>query len=267
MTRPLLTASLLAALVVAWSTVASGQVITGGSGTSAFGGGFGSSGFGSSSFGSGRFGGAGFGATRFGSGGIGTSGFGASPFGSSGLGMSGFGGGGLGSSGFGGSGLTSGFGGYGGGQNFVGRDSADIAATFNQMGQAGAQFFNQMNRDMGRRNRDGQSAPSEVENAPQPMRVSIQVGFDVPRPAPQTIVSNLQARLGSILAAHDIAQPVLSVEGDTVVLRGVAATESQRLMLERLIGLEPGVRQVRNEMTVAEPPAAEALRATRSTGN
>jgi hypothetical protein len=252
MFRTLLTTVLLAALVVAWGTVASGQILSGGTGSSAFGGGFGNSGFGSSSFGSGRFGGAGFGGTRFGSGGIGTSGFGASPFGSGGLGMTGFGSGGLGMSGFGGSGLTSGLGGYGGGQSFIGRDSADIASTFNQMGQAGTQFFNQMNRNLSRRNRDRQASPSDVANAPQPMRVSIQVGFDAPRPAPEVVAATIQTRLGSILAAHNIAQPIVTMEGDTAVLRGVAASESQRLMLERLIALEPGVRQVRNEMSVAE---------------
>jgi hypothetical protein len=46
------------------------------------------------------------------------------------------------------------------------------------------------------------------------------------------------------------------MEGDTAVLRGVAATDSQRLVLEKLVALEPGVRQVRNEMTVIAPPAA-----------
>jgi hypothetical protein len=52
------------------------------------------------------------------------------------------------------------------------------------------------------------------------------------------------------------------VEGDTVVLRGVAESESQALVLANLISLEPGVRAVRNEMTLAGAPAARAPVAT-----
>jgi hypothetical protein len=53
-----------------------------------------------------------------------------------------------------------------------------------------------------------------------------------------------------------MAQPAVTMEGDTAVLRGVAASESERLVLEKLVMLEPGVRQVRNEMVVTAPPAA-----------
>jgi hypothetical protein len=152
-------------------------------------------------------------------------------------------------------------GGYGGGQAFVGRDGGDIAATFNQMGQAGTQFFNTMNRNMSRQNRRNQSTTS-TENPAQPMRVSIQVGFDVPRPAPQLLAANISARLAGILTDHSMSQPNITMEGDTAVLSGVAASESERLVLERLIGLEPGVRQVRNEMTLADPSAPVAPAAT-----
>jgi hypothetical protein len=38
------------------------------------------------------------------------------------------------------------------------------------------------------------------------------------------------------------------------VLRGVAESESQSAVLAQLIAMEPGVRAVRNEMTVAGAP-------------
>jgi hypothetical protein len=41
------------------------------------------------------------------------------------------------------------------------------------------------------------------------------------------------------------------------VLRGGAASESQRRVLETLISLEPGVTGIRNEMTVASATSDE----------
>lgn len=236
---------------------AMGQGRMGGSGTSAFGSGFGSSGFGSSGFGASGFGSSGFGGSGFGSSGFGSSSFGSSGFGGNRLG----GGGGFGNSGIGGNpfggGQTFGMGGYGGGQNFVGRDSGDMASTFTQMGQAGTQFFSQMNRNLARSNREQQPAQN-IQNAPQPVRVELEVAFDAPRPSPAVVASNLRSRLGKILTEHDIAQPSVRMEGETAVLGGVAASARERLVLEKLVGLEPGVREIRNEMTVIESPAAAA---------
>jgi hypothetical protein len=230
----------------------------GGSGMSAFGGGgFGGGGFGVSGFGNAGFGASQFGSSGFGGGGFGTSGFGNAGFGASRFGSSGFGGpAGGGGMGFGGSifgNQLSGMGGYGGGPAFVGRDSRDMAATFNQMGRAGTQFFNQMTRNMSTRDRP---TAQQVANIPQPMRVELQVAFDAPRPTSLVVANNLQARLGKILAEHSIAQPDVTMDGDIAVLRGVAASESQRLVLEKLVSLEPGVREVRNEMVIIAPPAA-----------
>jgi hypothetical protein len=252
------------ALTAALVTIADAQTFTGGmggSGRSSFGGGgFGSSGFGSSGVGGGGFGsggfGGGFGSSGFGSGGFGGGmgsgfggGLGGGGFGSSGFGGSGFGGGGFGSSGFGGSGFSGG--GYGGGQNFVGLAGTDMQA-INQMGQAGTQFFNQMNRNMRRQNREQRSTPS-VENVQQPMLVSLEVAFAAPRPAPAVLSNTIQTRMNSVLAPRGIAAPQITITGDIAVLTGVATDESQRLMFEKLVSLEPGVREVRNEMTVAVP--------------
>lgn len=267
MIRPL--SACVLAIIAAMTTIAEAQTRFGGSGTSAFGQGFGSSGFGSSGFGNTGFGGGGFGSSGFGGGGFGSSGFGSGGFGSGGFGSSPFGAGGFGSSGFGGSALgNQGFGTstYGGGQSFVGRDSGDMAAVFSQMGQAGTQFFNQMNRNTNRSNRTQQPAASS-QNPPQIVRVDLRVAFNSPRPAPADLTNTIRTRLGKILADHNIAQPIVTMEGDIAVLGGVAATDSQRLVLEKLVALEPGVREVRNEMVVAPASAVETLPITDTTGN
>ncbi|HEY3395330.1 MAG TPA: BON domain-containing protein, partial [Lacipirellulaceae bacterium] len=209
---------------------------------------------------------AGFGATQFGSGfgSSGMSGFGSSgmggmnSFGSSGFGSS-FGGGGMGGmSGFGMQGMGGMNGGAMGGQNFVGRDSGDMNAVMTQMGRAGTQFFNTMSQNVrGRNNRNRQQpAADQGENERPAMRIRLEVGFTAPRPAPSALATNIQTRIARLAVDHSLGQPQVFVEGDTVVLRGVADSESQRLVLANLIALEPGVRAVRNEMTVAGAPAA-----------
>jgi hypothetical protein len=227
-------------------------------GTSGLGGtsSFGNSSFGSSSFGS-SFG-SGFGSSGFGSSGFGSSGFGSSGFGSS-FG-SGFGSSGFGSSSFGNSGLgNSPFGNFGaGGQAFVGRDSSDMAGVWSQLGQAGTQYFNQMNRSMRRANNaSSQQQTTQVENVPQPMLVNLRLGFTPPKPSQAELTYTIRERLGRILAAQNIVAPQLTMEGDVAVLRGVAASESQKVVLEKLIAMEPGVSAVRNEMTVAGSTSTE----------
>jgi hypothetical protein len=233
-----------------------GQTGLGGSGfggsgfggtSSGFGGGFGSSGFG---------GGSGFGSGGFGSG-MGSSGFGGG-FGSSGMG-GGFGSSGLGGNGFG----QNSFGNnQQGGQNFVGRDSSDMASVFNQLGRNSNQFFQQLNRTMGgNRNRRGNS---QEENAALLVRVRLDVAFDHPRTQPTVVAAAVRGRLETLLARRNITAPDVEMVGDTVVLRGVAATESQRLVIEKLVSLEPGVAEVDNQMTVANEPSAAESPATES---
>ena len=208
-----------------------------GGGMSGMGGGMGGSGFGSSSgFGGGGMGGMGGG--MGGRGGMGGSGMGGSGFGSSGFGSSGFGGsGGMGS------------GQYGGGQSFVGRDAADMQGTFQQSNRASTQFFNNMNRQMSRNNRD--KKPVTAQNPPQPMRMEVRVAFVAPQHTPAVVGTRLQNRLTKILTDHNMTQPAVVMQGDTAVISGVAASDSERQVIGQLVALEQGVRAVRNEMTVA----------------
>ena len=229
----------------------------------------GGSAFGQSGFGGSRVGGGGGFGGMSGFGGAGGFGGGGSGFGSGfgGGGMSGMGGRGFGSSmGSGGFGGMSGFGNQGGmyggnmgGQNFVGRDAGDMQAVMNQMGRAGTQFFNTMNRNMSNRGNRNRRREDTEENTPPTVRVRLEVGFPQPPPAPSRIANNIRLRLARLAVDHSLGQPEVAVEGDTVVLRGVAANESQRQVLEKLISMEPGVRAVRNEMTVPTAPTAEVL--------
>jgi hypothetical protein len=133
-----------------------------------------------------------------------------------------------------------------------------MANVWSQLGQAGTQYFNQMNRSMSRGNNNrSQQQTATVQNTPQAMRVNLRVAFTPPRPTAAAFSDAIRTRLARILASQNIIAPQLTMEGDVAVLRGVAATESQRLVLEKLIAMEPGVSAVRNEMSVAGSSATE----------
>jgi hypothetical protein len=186
---------------------------------------------------------------------MGSSGFGSGGFGTSGLGGGGFGtgsmGGGAGGSGFG----QNSFGNnQQGGQAFVGRDSGDMASVFNQLGRNSNQFFQQLNRTMGGgRNRQGNS---QQDNAALLVRVRLDVAFDQPPVQSAVVATAVRDRLETVLARRSIVAPEVEVNGDTVVLRGVAPSESQRLVIEKLVSLEPGVAEIDNQMTVATESSA-----------
>jgi osmotically-inducible protein OsmY len=139
-----------------------------------------------------------------------------------------------------------------------------MQAIMGQMGRAGAQFFNNMNRNMANRNRNRQQQGQMEENERPPVRIRLEVGFNAPQAAPTAVATALNTRLERLAVDHNIGQPQITVEGDTVVLRGTVESESQRRVLERFVLLEPGVMQVRNDLVVAAPtieelPAAEPL--------
>jgi hypothetical protein len=216
-----------------------------GFGMGGMGSGMGSSGLGlSNPFGSSGIGGG------LGSNSLGTAGFGSSRFGSSGFGGAGFGGSTFGSS----SGN-----GYGGGVNFVGRDAADAQGVWGQTSNAANQFFNNMNRNMRQQSRRSRSTnQTAAQNPPQPMRVEVKVGFRPPTQAQNQLAETIRTRITKILADHKMSPVNFTMEGDTAVLRGVAASESEWAVIGQLVALQPGVGNVRNEMTLTPPISAVA---------
>jgi hypothetical protein len=68
------------------------------------------------------------------------------------------------------------------------------------------------------------------------------------------------ARLERMPQIQSLGQLEVQVQGGTATLRGVVATEHDRAVIVQLARLEPGIWRVRNEMVVAEAPAAPAIR-------
>lgn len=61
------------------------------------------------------------------------------------------------------------------------------------------------------------------------------------------------ARLQEIVA-RAYAGPIEAwVEGETAILRGAVASESDRVLLETLVSFEPGIYRIQNELTISRP--------------
>ena len=94
------------------------------------------------------------------------------------------------------------------------------------------------------------------------IRARIRVGFSVVRPAPAQLSSRLAQRLEKS-SWLDAQSPIeVAFEQGTAILRGVVATEHDRVLAERMARLEPGIRQVENQLTLVQPTTPPATQPT-----
>ncbi|MGB9687939.1 BON domain-containing protein [Thermogutta sp.] len=84
---------------------------------------------------------------------------------------------------------------------------------------------------------------------------ALRVGFTAPQPPAQSVSQGLTAlvsRVTSLRTANGAPPNVqVAVEGRTAILRGTVPSANDRLVLERLLLLEPGIDKVQNELVVA----------------
>lgn len=141
---------------------------------------------------------------------------------------------------------------------FVGADTGDTsnamsAQAGNQRAMQGLQglsnMFSQMNRGRNQPNNGDNRQGNRVQ-----LRIPMRVGFTTKSLATTRVSAAFQTRLTKLPALQGIGQVQVSLEGDTVVLRGQVATEADRKLVADLASLEPGIAVVRNELAV--DPAA-----------
>jgi hypothetical protein len=87
-------------------------------------------------------------------------------------------------------------------------------------------------------------------NAKSKIRTIVRPDIEVVSQTSAAAAANVQARMGRIPLPKRIANVKFILDGDTVVLRGQVANESDKKLAERLVMLEPGVDSVRNEVQV-----------------
>lgn len=130
-----------------------------------------------------------------------------------------------------------------------------------QTGQAGAspfgagRGFQQTRRQVPRTGYGARRTTGQV-------RARIRMGFSVARPAPAQLSSRLAQRLEKS-SWLDAQSPIeVAFEQGTAILRGVVATEHDRALAEQMARLEPGIRQVQNQLTVSQPTTPPATQPT-----
>ena len=154
--------------------------------------------------------------------------------------------------------------------DFVGADSRDLPNLFSAMSGAGnlnrgfqsGLLSGGRNRTTGanRPNNSGMGRAGSGRTTGE-IRTSMRVGFDYTRPAPDAIASRLIALLEKSTRIQTRSPLDVAVQDGTAILRGTVATEHDRVLIEQLARLEPGIWRVQNELLVAEsaaPPAAES---------
>lgn len=88
------------------------------------------------------------------------------------------------------------------------------------------------------------------------IRARLLTGFSFVRPAPAQRSSKLASRMEKSSWLQRRSPMEVTIEGGMATLRGVVATEHDRVLAERVAKLEPGVRRVENLLTLA--PASES---------
>ena len=147
---------------------------------------------------------------------------------------------------------------------FVGRNTngqtTNQARGFRQQGLGG-------NRGRGNQNNNRTNLNENVsnENRPTSTRTQIrprhEVAFDYSKPAATKVAESLRARI-QVLASRRTDLNVIEVDFDAergeATLRGSVKSEQAAKVVEAVLRLEPGVRSVRSELTIAANPARTA---------
>jgi osmotically-inducible protein OsmY len=91
------------------------------------------------------------------------------------------------------------------------------------------------------------------------VRTRLAVGFRYATPVITSTATRFQSRLNRCPHLNLPAPVQVTVDGDTLVLRGAVGSAHDRDLAATLAMLEPGISAVRNELTIAAPSAAPTL--------
>ena len=83
-------------------------------------------------------------------------------------------------------------------------------------------------------------------------RTKLTIGFDARIPRPIEVSSRLQRRLANTKALGDGNTIQVALNESTATLKGVVSSEEAKTLATQLLRLEPGVKRVENQLTVAQ---------------
>ena len=130
----------------------------------------------------------------------------------------------------------------------VGQAAQQAAGRFGGQGRFNNNAFNQLG------NMYATGMYNSLFNQRQQLRMPISLGFTpTSRPSPIDIGSRVQKRLARIPQLRQNGPMTVEMDGRVAVLRGDVASQHERDLVGRLVLLEPGISDVRNELQVATP--------------
>lgn len=143
--------------------------------------------------------------------------------------------------------------------NFVGADISEVSQLFSNLtaGRANSDGAGNFGPQQGNRGNDFNNQQGNNQSQIVPHRLT--VGFRYPRTRISLPAANAAGEISILGLTRIPSRGPLTVElqDRTATLRGVVATDHDRVLAEQLTLLEPGISQVQNELTVAEAlPAA-----------
>ncbi len=108
--------------------------------------------------------------------------------------------------------------------------------------------------NFGQNDFNNQNSQGQNQDPKRAIRPQFKVAFDeMPRPTTTEIRSTLQPRFDSLSQTPSLRGVAYELDADgVVVLRGTVDTPSQKRLAENVVKLEPGVKKVRNELTLNE---------------
>lgn len=125
--------------------------------------------------------------------------------------------------------------------------------------RTGQQQNNRQQQQNNRQGGFGQNDPNNMNQGQQnqdqrrAIRPSFKVAFDQPQKPTADIRSTLQPRFDSLSQTPSLRGVAYELDADgVVVLRGTVETPAQKRLAENVVKLEPGVKKVRNELTLNE---------------
>jgi osmotically-inducible protein OsmY len=142
--------------------------------------------------------------------------------------------------------------------NFIGTDSTEAAyamRNFSVYGTTGT-ARQQQNRGTLRSSTAAAAQPAAQTNAVPPFQTGISAAFTHPELPVRQLSESLARHMEGVRGIKAAKSVQVAIQGDTAVLRGQVATARDRALLEQIARLEPGVWNVRNELTVSPPKAS-----------
>lgn len=136
-------------------------------------------------------------------------------------------------------------------QGFLGANQRTGQQTNNRQQQQNNRQGGFGQNDPNNMNGQGQQTQTDQRRA---IRPSFKVAFDLPQKPATEIRSTLQPRFELLSQTPSLRGVAYELDSEgIVVLRGSVDTPAQKRLAENVVKLEPGVKKVRNELTLNEP--------------